>query len=94
MSAQKTDVLYAERLGIGGKITVLDILNEHQTWWDLIVGKTSTGVPVTISSGIVTEFVYSGYSLYRFVADDGTSDAFYSGFDGTNLTGLIKERYI
>jgi hypothetical protein len=36
MAAQKTDILYAERVGIGGKITVNDIITLNNTIFTVI----------------------------------------------------------
>lgn len=70
-----------------------------KSWWDLILGKISTGDPVTIATGIVKPFVFetksgSTVTLYRFKATDKSVDGFYSGFSGTSLTGLVAQKKV
>jgi hypothetical protein len=68
-----------------------------KTWWDYILGKIRTGVETTITSGIVKEWVYSTkagaeITFYRYKATDKSQDAFYSGFDGTLVSGLLAQK--
>ena len=48
----------------------------------------------SITEGDVYAYVLNGITRYRFVPTIYTpiEDAFYSDFDGTNLTGLISKR--
>lgn len=48
----------------------------------------------TITGGIVIQYESDTETVYRFVPNpyDYDADAFYSGFDGTNLTGLLATR--
>lgn len=48
----------------------------------------------TLPTGAVFEYILSGVTHYRFVPDpyDASGDAFYSGFDGSAVSGLIVAR--
>lgn len=75
MPAQLNDVTYAERQGIGGKITIGSIVALGLTWFDYVVGNTSTNeteTPETIDlqSGISTELIYKGITYKRFDLND------------------------
>jgi len=59
MSAQKDDIIYAERVGIGGTITVDEILKAGETFET--VSKNLKGNPYTLNytSGKLTSIVYT-----------------------------------
>lgn len=66
-------------------------------WVDLLNTWTTQPVlNVSITGGDVYDYVYGGTTYYRFVPSpyDSTLDRFFSGFDGTNLTGLLATRGI
>jgi len=62
-----------------------------KSWFGLAVGAVPTG-PTAIAGGRVFTYDYGTTTLYRFISTDNTTDAFYSGFDGTTLTGLIATK--
>jgi hypothetical protein len=68
---------------------------QHENWMFFVTTWTTPPTQVgTTASGIVFEYVFGGVTRYRFVPNsyDATLDAFYSGWDGTELTGLIVAR--
>lgn len=71
-------------------------VDNFPTWTDLATGwNTEPVFNTALVGGDVYDYVYDGpVTYYRYIANDGSIDAFYSGFDGTNLTGLIKEKQI
>jgi hypothetical protein len=53
----------------------------------------------SLAEGDVYNYIYLNEdttltTYYRYIKTDGTLDAFYSGFDGTNLTGFIVQKEI
>jgi len=69
----------------------LDRLN----WSDLIINWTAEPVlNSAIIGGEVYDYTYGTTTYYRFVPTtyDSAQDQFFTGFDGTNLTGLIATR--
>lgn len=73
----------------------------HQSYWmSLATGYSQEPVlHATIASGEVYLYTYEDEqgnetNLYRFIRTDLTLDAFYSGFDGTNLSGFITQKQI
>lgn len=73
-----------------GEIDFQDI----DTWWDVVIGASAKGTPVSVTGGSVTEHTYKGSSLYRFIPTpyDSTLDNFYLTFDGTNVSDLYIKR--
>ncbi len=71
-------------------------VDNFPTWTDLATGwNTEPVFNTALAGGDVYDYVYDGpVTYYRYIANDGSIDAFYSGFDGVNLTGLIKEKQI
>lgn len=71
-------------------------VDNFPTWTDLATGwNTEPVFNTALAGGDVYDYVYDGpVTYYRYIANDGSLDAFYSGFDGVNLTGLIKEKQI
>lgn len=72
---------------------------QTKSWWDLIIGKQSTGTQVSITTGTVKPFVFAALAggtvtLYRYKATNKSIDAFYSGFNGTTLTGLVTQKKV
>ena len=66
------------------------------TWSDYASGPSEAPVlTATIASGEVYSYVYGATTLYRHVPTANPyGDAFYSNFDGTNLSGLVVSRSI
>lgn len=66
------------------------------TWIDLATGwNAEPTLNTTIPSGEVYTYTYNGpATYYRFIATDGSQDAFYENFDGVTLTDLVKEKQI
>jgi hypothetical protein len=93
VGAQLNDVMYAERLGIGGKITINDILLLNLSWFDYIVGNTSTNETETTETinvlvGVSTEIIYKGVIYKRFdLANESQS------FILTTANEIITKRY-
>lgn len=94
-------------LSLVSGVSVTDALNNLFAdigfdWIDLVSSfKTPPTINGAIGSGTVWNYVYDdgaggNVNRYRLVPSpyDPSLDAFYSGFDGTNLTGLIVTRAI
>ena len=66
------------------------------TWTDLATGwNTEPVFNMTLAGGDVYDYSYDGPAIYyRYIANDGSEDAFYENFDGVNLTGLVKQKKI
>lgn len=71
-------------------------VSDFPTWTDLAVGwNAEPTFTAAIVGGDVYTYTYdTGITYYRYIADDGSIDAFYDNFDGVNLTTLIKEKKI
>jgi hypothetical protein len=68
-------------------------------WMTLVRGYTTTPTLLaTIGTGDVYTYVYnsspSNITYYRFIATDGSTDAFYTSFNGTSLSGLVASKSI
>lgn len=83
------------------------ILNaSRQTWGDfpwywlvLATGfntpPTQIGTTTTPSNGTVYQYDYdTATTYYRFIADDGSDDAFYDNWDGTTLSGFLTNKKV
>jgi hypothetical protein len=84
------------KLKIGNGSTAWNLLQYTTDTWAYFTATWSvepTQVGSTVS-GVVFEYELNGTSRFRLVPDpyDATNDAFYSGWDGTTLTGLIVAR--
>lgn len=65
----------------------------YNTWVGLAMGYSGVpSAPVSIAAGTVRTYSYGAQTRYRFIKTDGTLDAFYTGFDGSNLTGLVATK--
>ena len=68
-------------------------------WMTLVRGyNTTPTLSATIPTGDVYTYVYnsspSNITYYRYIATDGTADAFYTYFSGTTLSGLVASKSI
>ena len=68
-------------------------------WMTLVRGyNTIPTLLATIGTGDVYTYVYnsspSNITYYRFISTDGSTDAFYSYFSGTSLSGLVASKSI
>ena len=68
-------------------------------WMTLVRGyNTTPTLLATIPSGEVYTYVYtsspSNITYYRYIATDGTVDAFYTYFSGSTLSGLVASKSI
>lgn len=68
-------------------------------WITLVRGyNTTPTLLATIGTGDVYTYVYnsspSNITYYRYIATDGTVDAFYTYFSGTSLSGLVASKSI
>jgi hypothetical protein len=68
-------------------------------WMTLVRGYNTTPVLLaTIPSGEVYTYVYtsspSNITYYRFISTDGSTDAFYTYFSGTTLSGVVASKSI
>jgi hypothetical protein len=61
------------------------------TWIGLVTGAVPTG-PTVITGGQVYTYNYGTTVRYRFINTAGTLDAFYSNFNGINVTGLLVSK--
>jgi hypothetical protein len=72
--------------------------NNNLTNWTFLVTNfdTSPTINGTITQGVVYNYIYDNITRYRFVPTiyDPKEDSFYSGFNGTTLTGKIISRGI
>lgn len=66
------------------------------TWTDLATGWNAEPVFNTaLAGGDVYTYTYDGpATYYRYIATDGSIDAFYDNFDGATLSDLVKEKKI
>ena len=66
-----------------------------ETWeYYLLNWSVEPSLNTSLANGDVYDYALNGTTRYRFVPNtyDSTQDAFYSAFDGTNLSGLITTR--
>ena len=86
---------YASIAG-GSYLLIQSIENQIYTTWEYLVNNWSVEpvLNATITGGEVYTYILRGTTHYRFIPTtyDPTQDAFYSNFDGTNLTNLITTR--
>ena len=83
---------YGDGSNLTGITKVLD-------WMTLVRGyNTIPTLLATIGSGDVYTYVYnstpSNITYYRFIATDGNTDAFYTYFSGSALSGLVARKSI
>jgi hypothetical protein len=84
--------------GLTGPSGAIAQANISADWGHYATAVQYTGASASIASGTVLTASYSGSTIYRHIttALDANGypveDAFYSGFDGTSLTGLIVAR--
>ena len=69
---------------------------QFPTWIDLATGWNAEPVLHTALAGgdVYTYTFNNGGPYYRYIADDGSIDAFYESFDGVTLSGLVVEKEI
>lgn len=93
MPAAFGDELAAERVGVVGKLNNLDI---HSLSWAFFAANWTSQPSLvgSTASGDVYSYVFNGVTRYRLVPSsyNPTQDAFYSGWDGSSLSGLIVKR--
>lgn len=96
MSAQLNDKLYAERQGIGGTITVGDIValssGGAPKWFDYIIGADSNSLNTQIATGYVINYVYGTVTRFRLKPTGTEPDAFYTTFTSGVLSGLLAKK--
>lgn len=86
--------------GVTGLQDALDAKTDFPAWIELVVGTSSTPVfNVSQALGDVYDYLYNGDTItyYRYIANDNSIDAFYSGFTGGSggtLSGLIRTKNI
>ena len=66
-------------------------------WFDYLTGVKYTNNNTSVTGGTVREASFRGDVVYRYTTDSFTGlyptiDAFYSSFDGTNVTNKIVEK--
>lgn len=65
----------------------------NNDWFGLASGYATFSGPTSITGGRVYTYTYLGaVTRYRFISTDNATDAFYTTFDGTNLTGLVATK--
>lgn len=71
-------------------------VSDFPTWTDLAVGwNAEPSFNTSLAGGDVYTYTYdTGITYYRYIANDGSIDAFYDNFDGVNLTTLIIQKKI
>lgn len=72
---------------------------QAKTWWDYILGKISTSNETDIPTGKVKTWTFATKAggtidFYRYKATDKSEDAFYSGFDGIAVSGLLAKKQL
>jgi len=77
-------------------VSIAETASLRLTWTDLATGwNTEPVFNMTLAGGDVYDYSYDGPAIYyRYIANDGSEDAFYENFDGVNLTGLVKQKKI
>jgi hypothetical protein len=100
----EADALYYVRAGAGfdvyltdttGAIAYAQNVEDGLTWSDYATRwDDAPTLNAAITGGTVYNYTLDGVTRYRFVptAYDAASDAFYTAFDGTTLSGLIVAR--
>jgi len=78
--------------------TISGTTNNNLTNWTFLVTNYDQ-IPIingTLATGVVYDYIYDNITRFRFVPTtyDPKEDSFYSGFDGTTLTGIIISRGI
>lgn len=78
--------------GDGSRLKILD-------WMTLVRGyNTTPTLLATITTGDVYTYVYnsspSNVTYYRYIATDGSVDAFYTYYSGSTLSGLVASKSI
>jgi hypothetical protein len=68
-------------------------------WMTLVRGYNTTPILLaSIGGGDVYTYVYNygvgTITYYRFISTDGSTDAFYTSFNGTSLSGLVASKSI
>jgi hypothetical protein len=68
-------------------------------WMTLVRGyNTTPTLLATLASGEVYTYIYnsspSNITYYRYIANDGSEDSFYSSFNGTIVSGLVASKSI
>jgi hypothetical protein len=68
-------------------------------WMTLVRGyNTTPTLLATLGTGDVYTYIYnsspSNITYYRYIATDGSVDAFYSSFNGTTVSGLVASKSI
>lgn len=77
---------------------LLDIKRDLYTWEYLIMNGKTDGVITAITGGDVLTYLQGGNTYYRYITTSTDTngypiqDAFYSSFDGINLTDIITIR--
>jgi hypothetical protein len=75
------------------------IYGNYIDWMTLVRGyKTTPSLSASLSGGDVYTYTFSttgtDLSYYRYIANDGSEDKFYSYFAGNTLSGLIASKAI
>jgi hypothetical protein len=93
-----SDILsFSQLTNVSGGRFLLDAGSSEPSWIDLTTGWSSEPTVIaSIPSGQVLSYKYNFDSVtyYRLVPNSGLGDAFYSSFDGSTLSGLIKVKEI
>ena len=77
----------------GGGGSTSQVIQDVKRWGDYATNWSSAPVfEATISAGDVYRYSFSDGTLYRLIGSSPYSDAFYSEFDGTSVSGLVVER--
>jgi hypothetical protein len=59
-------------------------------WFALAAGFATASAPVSITGGTVRTYTYlGGATRYRFISTDLLTDAFYTTFNGSAVSGLV-----
>lgn len=59
-------------------------------WFALSAGFATVSAPVSITGGTVRTYTYLGAATrYRFISTDNATDAFYTTFNGSAVSGLV-----
>jgi hypothetical protein len=94
LSATQANTTYVNNLSSQGKLygTLLD-------WMTLVRGYNSTPTLVAnITNGAVYSYMYNSsptnITYYRYISTDGSTDAFYTYFSGSTLTGIVASKSI
>jgi len=99
-TTEQVNLTVAENATVVIPASITDNLNILNNSWERHAANIKYNNTSTIASGTVLTGDFFGDIIYRYYANTNDAngypleDSFYSGFDGTSLTGLIVSRNV